>query len=154
MTHRGVMSHLNMIKRRRRFATDTHTYTHTHTIRSHRFLCVLIYLFILNRTHIFSSVSICALITPINCSDVLVRIGGTTASQVERGAERGLQEGAPIDAADEGLHCIAKSPPHTHTHTITTPSAPPEKTSDWLLLSVKVIHLLSVLIREGPQPSK
>ena len=104
MTHRGVMSHLNMIKRRRWFATDTHTHT-----------------------HISSSVSICALITPIDCSDVLVRIGGTTASQVERRAARGLEEGAPIDAADEGLHCIAKSAPHTtHTHTNThTPSLPP-----------------------------
>ena len=28
MTHRGVMSHLNMIKRRRWFATDTHTHPH------------------------------------------------------------------------------------------------------------------------------
>lgn len=52
---------------------------------------------------------------------------------------KGLAEGAPIDTADEGVHCVVKTPPE---------SLGPAPTA----FSVKVIHLLS--IREGPQPSK
>ncbi len=82
------------------------------------------------------------------CVCVCVCVWGTTASQVERKGARGLQQGAPIDTADEGVHCIVKSPPPHQLHDKRQPRSCSKS------LSLKVIHLLSLLIREGPQPSQ
>lgn len=49
----------------------------------------------------------CSLITPIDFPDLLLQ----GSSQVERKKKReGFAAGAPIDTADEGLHCTAKPP--------------------------------------------
>lgn len=65
----------------------------------------------------------CSLITPIDFPDLLLQ----GSSQVERKKKReGFAAGAPIDTADEGLHCTAKPPPPISS-TITTSFVLPPK---------------------------
>lgn len=77
----------------------------------------------------------CSLITPIDFPDLLLQ----GSSQVERKKKReGFAAGAPIDTADEGLHCTAKPPPSNQLHDYH------QLRSSSKSLSANVIHLLSM----------
>lgn len=132
MTHRGVVAHFKMSK-----CEDGAPMFHANhapgksarvSVRPNDAPRSLHPLFQVSSISLRRPCSPCTLITQIHFSDLL--LWRTTASGAER--SEGLAEGASIDGADEGVHCI-KSPPIGSQGNVSLRSAPKAFQQRWFI---------------------